>query len=456
MAATQDNGRRRGRHIRSKSAVAACGERSRTAMPARPPINDQATDDLFRRYKRTRDQSLRDEIICQHLHLVPGVARRFSGIGEPAEDLIQEGAIGLINAVELYDLRRAVKFTTYATHLIAGHIQHHLRDRGRLIRQPAWVQELAAKITKAADELSQKMRRQPTPAEIAAHLLLSQSTIHGALQARELSKVASLDGGEADSDVPLGLDSDKLAAARLHTALDMEDRVAIQQSIDKLRELERNVVRLFFYQELNQTEIARRLQISVNYASYLLRSALEKLRAAMQQPPPAPAPAPALAPTFTRGRGVETGKAEPLQAPPRPRLIPGLLDRHDLDQSAYFRQRVSHEVARGQRYPQAFAVIIMEFPGASAEKVSGAIPQLSKSIRKVDVMSRLGARSLGIMLPQTGKQARVLGTRLVAQARGLGIQDARFRIALYPNDGDSAEALMGAALNAVPETGSES
>lgn len=450
MAATQDNGRRRGRHIRSKSAVAACGERSRTAMPARPPINDQATDDLFRRYKRTRDQSLRDEIICQHLHLVPGVARRFSGIGEPAEDLIQEGAIGLINAVELYDLRRAVKFTTYATHLIAGHIQHHLRDRGRLIRQPAWVQELAAKITKAADELSQKMRRQPTPAEIAAHLLLSQSTIHGALQARELSKVASLDGGEADSDVPLGLDSDKLAAARLHTALDMEDRVAIQQSIDKLRELERNVVRLFFYQELNQTEIARRLQISVNYASYLLRSALEKLRAAMQQP------APALAPTFTRGRGVETGKAQPLQAPPRPRLMPGLLDRHHLDQSAYFRERVSHEVARGQRYPQAFAVIIMEFPGASAEKVSGAIPQLSKSIRKVDVMSRLGARSLGIMLPQTGKQARVLGTRLVAQARGLGIQDARFRIALYPNDGDSAEALMGAALNAVPETGSES
>lgn len=437
MAATQDNGRRRGKHIRSRGAVAASGERCGTSMPPRPPINDPDTDGLFRRYKRSRDQTLRDEIICQHMHLVPGVARRFSGIGEPTEDLVQEGTIGLINAVELYDLRRGVKFTTYATHLIAGHIQHHLRDRGRLIRQPAWVQELAAKITKAADELSQKMRRQPTPAEIAGHLLLSQSTIHGALQARELSKVASLDGGEADSDVPSSLDPDKLAAARLHTGLDMEDRVAIQQSIDKLRELERNVVRLFFYQELNQTEIARRLQISVNYASYLLRSALEKLRVAMQQP------APALAPTFTHGRGIESGQAAPLHLPPRPCLMPGL--RQDMDQGAYFRERVSHEVARGQRYPQTFAVIIMEFAGASAEKVSEAMPELSKSIRRVDVMSRLGARTLGIMLPQTGKQARILGARLAAQARSLGIQDARFRMALYPHDGDSAEALLAAA-----------
>src|SRR5512147_756580 len=104
---------------------------------SRPP-DRQEIDATAREYRRTRDIALRDRLISQHLYLVQTVARKFSGLGESYEDLLQEGAMGLINAVDLYDPDRRVQFSTYATHLVEGQIRHYLRDKGKLIKQPAW------------------------------------------------------------------------------------------------------------------------------------------------------------------------------------------------------------------------------------------------------------------------------------------------------------------------------
>ncbi|HEY3415389.1 MAG TPA: sigma-70 family RNA polymerase sigma factor, partial [Armatimonadota bacterium] len=147
---------------------------------------------LFRAYRKTHDSAMRDQLVCAHLELVHSVARRFMGLGESLEDLVQEGSIGLLNAVDLFDPDRGVKFSTYACHLIIGQIQHYLRDRGRLIRQPAWVQELNTKVARATEQLFQQLGRDPQVEEIAAHLHLTEDVVQNVISARELNRVLSL------------------------------------------------------------------------------------------------------------------------------------------------------------------------------------------------------------------------------------------------------------------------
>ncbi len=155
-----------------------CQEPS-ASLPGRRQI-----DELVREYHRTKELALRDRLISQHLYLVQTVARKFSGLGESHDDLLQEGAMGLINAVDLYDPERGVQFSTYATHLVEGQIRHYLRDKGKLIKQPAWVQELTTKIMKATEALTQELDREPTQAEIAARVGTTQQKIKEMLEAQ--------------------------------------------------------------------------------------------------------------------------------------------------------------------------------------------------------------------------------------------------------------------------------
>ncbi|NIR00380.1 MAG: sigma-70 family RNA polymerase sigma factor, partial [Gemmatimonadales bacterium] len=137
------------------------------AKAKRRAADRRQVDALVAEYRRTGDTALRDKLIAQHLYLAQTAARKFAGLGESHDDLLQEGAMGLINAVDLYDPERGVQFSTYATHLVEGQIRHYLRDRGKLIKQPAWVQELTSKIMRASDALTQELNRAPTVDEIA-------------------------------------------------------------------------------------------------------------------------------------------------------------------------------------------------------------------------------------------------------------------------------------------------
>ncbi|MFQ6098752.1 MAG: sigma-70 family RNA polymerase sigma factor, partial [Armatimonadota bacterium] len=138
---------------------------------------DAATRVLFERYARSRDPNLREQLIKRHADLVEKVARGFMASGEPLEDLIQEGYLGLIKAVDSYDVNRAVKFTTYATHTISGEIRHYLRDRKTLIREPGWLHELSQKISRAIDRLTHNMDQAPTVEEIARETNLTEEAV---------------------------------------------------------------------------------------------------------------------------------------------------------------------------------------------------------------------------------------------------------------------------------------
>ena len=407
---------------------------------------------LFRSWKAGGDGAYRDKIICQHLYLVQAVARKFTGLGESPEDLISEGVMGLINAVDLFDPDRGVQFATYATHLIDGQIRHYLRDKSKMIREPAWIQERLTRIARAAEALTHKLGRPATLALIAEAVDLSERQVREALKAQQRSRVASLDTtrmGESD-DSDFRFDPERLAVSLSgESGLEVEDRLFLEQAMERLKPLEQKVLHHFYYLDLNQTEIARKLGISVNYASYLLRGALTKLKQA-----------------FEAQSKVALETASPAAAE---RRCPGTLSLYSLNTpaaqeadsgkgvapEAFFRQLLRQEVLRASRYPQQFAVMLLE-PDKAAQRgeaemaaVMGELIQRTRrTIRMVDVVSRLGRWRLGLLLPHTGRQAEVVAERLRQPIGGFTVS---LGLAIYPADGATEADLEAAADRALLE-----
>jgi RNA polymerase sigma factor (sigma-70 family) len=123
---------------------------------------------------------LKAKIARAYAGLVESVARKFVGTGEPLEDLAQEGYLGLLSALEYYDPQKGVRFSTYATHFIGGAIRHFLRDRSRMIREPAWLQETAVRVERSIESLTATLEREPTSGELAAALVIGDDSPDGA------------------------------------------------------------------------------------------------------------------------------------------------------------------------------------------------------------------------------------------------------------------------------------
>lgn len=408
----------------------------------------QEVDSLVREYRRTRELSLRDRLISQHLYLVQTVARKFAGLGESYDDLLQEGAMGLINAVDLYDPDRGVQFATYATHLVEGQIRHYLRDKGKLIKQPAWVQELTTKIMKATEALTQELDREPTLNEIAARVGTTPDSVRKMLEARERSKVASLDAaGSDEDDSSPAVDPEKLRAQRVgESQLAIEDRIFLSESMSRLKALEQKVVYHFYYLDLNQTEIARKLGISVNYASYLLRGALAKLKQSFESQQAA-AEAVVADPTPAAPSVTYSLSARPAPSDPTTKLAT----------EAYFLDRLSQEVERARRYPQQFSVLVLAPDADLSDEARLSLARLLRAnVRSIDLVASLREGQFGLLLPHTGREAAVLADRIVRTVPSrlkaeAGPCTVSIGVAVFPTEGRSAEALLSAAEEALGE-----
>ena len=141
-------------------------------------------------YVRTKNPEIRDRIIGLYSDMVERIARRYSGL-EAQEDLVQVGYIGLLNALSLFEPSKGVRFNTYATHLVAGAIKHHLRDRSKIIREPAWLQEVRHKTNRTAAQLQQELGREATPEEIADRAELPVTNVREVLATDDLFRVQS-------------------------------------------------------------------------------------------------------------------------------------------------------------------------------------------------------------------------------------------------------------------------
>src|ERR671939_650082 len=133
-------------------------------------FNGDDRDELkrkFARYAETREPSLRDELVSAHLGLAEYLARRFANRGEPLDDLVQVASMGLLKAVERFDIERGLEFSTFATPTIVGELKRYFRDKGWAVRVPRRVQELHLRLAGTVSNLSQELGRSPTIGEIA-------------------------------------------------------------------------------------------------------------------------------------------------------------------------------------------------------------------------------------------------------------------------------------------------
>jgi RNA polymerase sigma-B factor len=222
----------------------------------------------------------RDRVIEQHLPLVRALARRYAGAGEPLDDLVQAGAIGLINAVDRYEPGRGAPLTAYAVPSILGEIRRHLRDRCATVRLPRTIHEHQRALWRADRELRARLGRTPTLAELAG-----RAGVAAPDAARALSAVAP---------APLPADDDPAAPFCDGMGEAVAERVALIGALGALGERERRIVHLRFYADVSQARIARELGLSPVHVSRLLRAALERVRtcldaeAAVVRPAPAP------------------------------------------------------------------------------------------------------------------------------------------------------------------------
>jgi RNA polymerase sigma-B factor len=230
--------------------------------------------ELLRRYHETGDDTARRELVERHLPLVRSLARRYAGRGESVEDLEQVGAIGLIKAIDRYDLDRDVALTTYATPNVVGEIKRYFRDKAWAVRVPRGLQELHARLAKTIDRLTADLGRSPSIAEIALDLESSPEQVLEALETGSAYSTVSLsDSGAGEEQDPMeAIGEEDEGYERT------EDRASLQPALDLLPAREREILRLRFEEGLTQTQIAERFEISQMHVSRLIRKSLERMR----------------------------------------------------------------------------------------------------------------------------------------------------------------------------------
>lgn len=384
--------------------------------------SDEKVAELLEEYQRTGNYRLRDAVVEHMRPLVHSVARKFAG-REPQEDLESEGYLGLIRAVDRFAPGRGARFSTFATHLIAGQIRHYLRDRGHLIRQPAWLQELNTRVQRAAAELEQRLQRAPTTAELAEAANVSEEGIEELMAARQAAQIVRMDGAETDDDEFLVVDEEKFRSREYHTLqLPIEDRIVLENALGKLKELERKVLYAFFFQDRNQSEIARSLGISCNYTGYVLRRGLKHMRERLPENR-------ALGPMVDEF-GDEVSVLD---------TLPGVYT------AEYFRKRLNEEISRASRGSDSLSLCVLQFPlDVQDSQLRVATEFLRQQIRKADILGRLGPEEVGIIFPHTGPVATHVANRLAEQLSDYLGRRVSACAATYPQDGRTSTLLLEA------------
>jgi len=234
--------------------------------------------ELLRRYHHDGDVEARERLIEQYLPLVRSLARRYSYRGEQLEDLVQVGCIGLIKAIDRFDVDRGVELTTYATPNIIGEIKRHFRDKSWSIRVPRGLQELNVTLSKLIEELTVQLERSPTIPELAKAASVEEEEVLEALETGQAYSTLSLSAPSSGDD---NEDLDPLESlGELEPEYEVsEDRAVLAPGLRVLDERERKILHLRFYDGLTQSQIAQQVGISQMHVSRLIRRSLEKMRA---------------------------------------------------------------------------------------------------------------------------------------------------------------------------------
>lgn len=388
---------------------------------------------------------LKAKIAYLHTPLVESVARRFVGSGEPFEDLVQEGFLGLLSALDNYDPERTaqkepgrkIKFSTYATHFVVGAIRHFLRDRGKIIKEPAWLHEISVKVARTTDALTVELGRAPQSVEIARVLNLTEEAVDEILSTRQTFQVSAFGSSSEDNDSTVGLvDPEKIRSDKQVTLrLPIEDRIVLENAVLKLKELEQKVLFEFFYQDHSQTEIAKQFGISCNYVSHILKNATGKLKRIMGE-----------ADVLDRGRATSSASSVTCAST-------GLLS------PAHTLSRFGEALTRSARENRACALIHIHVSGLPErglrrETILHKLGEvLRNAIRKVDIAGRAEEcpNDFLLFLPQrNAEQAQETAVHLENLLLAFGAAEGenllvQIGVATYPVAGRSIAELVAKA-----------
>ncbi len=236
-------------------------------------LTDEEKEELLRRTK-AGDMQAREELICGNLRLVLSIIQRFGGRKESPDDLFQVGCIGLIKAVDNFNIDLNVKFSTYAVPMIIGEIRRYLRDNNA-IRISRSTRDLAYRALSAREEIAREKQIDPTPDEIAARIGESREAVVRAMEAivEPISLYEPVFTENGDSLYVI----DQLADVGASDEAWLEN-IALSEALDSLGERERKIIDMRFYKNKTQMEIAEEIGISQAQVSRLEKGALERMR----------------------------------------------------------------------------------------------------------------------------------------------------------------------------------
>jgi len=241
---------------------------------------DKDVHALLVAYHRDGNEAARDQALVELMPLVRALALRYAGRGEPLEDLVQVGSIGLIKAVDRFDIDRGVDFPSYAVPTIVGEIRRHFRDKAWAMHVPRRLKELSLRLSRVLDQLTTELGRSPTIAELAAAAGVEEEEAIDALDSMNAYSTRSLqapfdEGSDDNLSEKLGTDEPGYA--------EVEDGTLVAAGLDALDERERRIVELRFFHELTQSQIASEIGISQMHVSRLLRRALTTMRGRIEE-----------------------------------------------------------------------------------------------------------------------------------------------------------------------------
>src|SRR3954471_7227644 len=229
--------------------------------------------ELLRRYHEKGDQRARDQLAEEMLPLARALAGRYTGRGEPRDDLVQVACIGIMKAIDGFDLDREVRFSSYATPTVLGEIKRYFRDKTWAMRVPRGMQELQLEIARARDKLTNQLGRSPNVQELAEAVDAPFEEVLQTIQSQDARRTRSLQepvGEDMTLAGPVGALDPEMGRAEM--------RVLLEGAFDVLSDRDQEVLRLRFAEDLTQTEISKRSGVSQMQVSRLIRQSLARLR----------------------------------------------------------------------------------------------------------------------------------------------------------------------------------
>src|SRR3954469_15707494 len=254
-----------------------------------PPVGEEGTTGaeraarertLLKRYHEQGDAVARDQLAEEMLPLARALAGRYAGRGEPLDDLVQVACVGIMKAIDGFDVTRDVRFSSYATPTVLGEIKRHFRDKTWSVRVPRGLQELQLQVAKERDKLTNELGRSPTVQELADAISAPFEEVLATIQSASARRTRSLEeptGEDVTLADSLGGQDPELDRAEMRALLD--------GAFGVLSARDREVLRLRFEEDMTQTEIAAQIGVSQMQVSRLIRQSLARLRMDIERRP---------------------------------------------------------------------------------------------------------------------------------------------------------------------------